>query len=207
MKNQLVVESLQNQNNFSSSTHSIDIISSQNGITTAKEYFIPQRYYKEQLVLLPVNSKKFYIYWEFVDNTLEKFGLNSYSEILFKIIDRENHTLKEINCLGDIGEYFVNELDYTSKIKVIAGYLKAEAFIEIMSSNEIGNFNTQINYKDEDRLVYLKKERGFTEIIRSSLQHFTLNMNSASYVQEIERLNEFSKLSQNTLSSHILGGK
>ncbi len=206
MNSQLIKDSLE-ENNFSSSTHTIEVISFDSKQVARKEYPIPHRYYKDQLVLLPINSKKFYMYWEFTDTLLQKYHLENVTQIKFKVVDSEAHTIKDIDCLGELGEYFVNDLKYTSKIKVVAGYYKDGVFIEIMHSNQIGSFNTEINYKGADKLVYLKKERGFTEIIRSSLQHFTLGMSSASYIKEIERLQEFSKLSKDLLSSHTLGEK
>lgn len=206
MKNKLIEESLE-ENSFSSSTHSIEIISFDSKLEAQKEYHIPERYYKNQLVLLPINSKKFYLYWEFTDTLLQEYHLENATQLTIKVIDTEGNTIKNIACLGEVGEYFVNDLKYTTKIKVVAGYYKDDLFIEIMHSSEIGAFNTKINYKDEDNLVYLKKEKGFTEIIRASLQHFTIGMSSASYVKEIERLEEYSKMSQETLSSHTLGGK
>ncbi len=206
MDNQLIKESLES-GSFSSSTHAIETISFDSTQAVQKEYPIPQRYYKDQLVLLPINSKKFYIYWEFTNNLLEQFEIKYATQIKIKVIDSQSNTIKEIDCLGEVGEYFVNDLQYTTKIRVVAGYYKDDTFIEIMYSNKIGAFNTQINYKEEDKLVYLKKEKGFTEIIRASLQHFTIGMSSASYVKEIERLQEVSKSSQNRFSSHTLGGK
>jgi hypothetical protein len=206
MNSQLIKDSLE-ENNFSSSTHVIEVISFDSNLVGQKEYPIPQRYYKDQLVLLPINSKKFYIYWEFTNNLLQQYNLEYATQIKFKVVDSQSQTIKDIDCLGEFGEYFVNDLQYTTKIRVVAGYYKDGIFIEIMHSNEIGSFNTEINYKGEDKLVYLKKEKGFTEIIRSSLQHFTLGMSSASYVKEIERLQEVSKLSKDSLSSHTLGEK
>jgi len=206
MKNQLIKNSLE-ENNFSSSTHAIEVISFDSKQGVSKEYLVPQRYYKDQLVLLPINSKRFYMYWEFTPSLLEKYALEYANQIKFKVVDSDTITIKYIDCLGEIGEYFVNDLEYTTKIRVIAGFYKDGVFVEIMYSNKIGAFNTHINYKDEDKLVYLKKEKGFTEIIRSSLQHFTIGMSSVSYVKEIERLQEVSKLSKETLSSHTLGEK
>ncbi len=206
MNSQLVKDSLE-KNNFSSSTHTIEVISFDSKQGISKKYSIPQRYYKNQLVLLPINSKKFYIYWEFTSNLLEEYDLDYATQIKFKVVDSDTITIKNIDCLGEVGEYFVHNLHYTKKIKVIAGYYKDGVFIEIIHSNFIGAFNTAINYKDEDKLVYLKKEQGFTEIIRASMQHFTIGMSSASYVKEIERLQEVSGLSKETLSSHTLGEK
>lgn len=207
MKNQLVNDSLKNKNNFSSGTHSIEMMTIEKNLHSKKYYNIGERYNRDQLVLLPINSKKFYIYWEFTKSLLEKFQLNNAGEIIFRVLDTNNNVLKHIKCFSDIGEYFIYDFLYTTKIKVVAGYLKDGVFIEIIRSNTIGSFNTQMNYKYEDRIVYLKKENGFSEIIRSSLQYFTLGVSSASYRKEIERLEEFSKLSKDTYSSHMLGEK
>jgi hypothetical protein len=206
MKNQLLIDSLE-ENNFSSSTHAIEEISLNSAPLVQQKYSIPNRYYKDQLVLLPINSKKFYIYWEITNTLLEQFHLENVTQIQFKIIDSQSHTIKTIDCVGEVGEYFVNDLQYTSKIRVIAGYYKDGHFIEIFQSNQIGAFNTQINYKNADALVYLQKEKGFTEIIRSSLEHFTEGLSSASYIKEIERLQEVTKLSKDSLSSYTLGEK
>jgi hypothetical protein len=206
MNNQLVTDSL-GESSFSSSIHTIETISFDSSKVVQKEYPIPHRYYKDQLVLLPINSKKFYIYWEFTNNLLEQFNLEYATQIKLRVINSQSQTIKDIDCSGEVGEYFVNDLQYNSKIRVVAGYYKDGIFIEIMYSNKISPFNTEINYRNEDKLVYLKKEKGFTEIIRASLQHFTIGMSSASYVKEIERLQEVSKLSKDSLSSHTLGGK
>ncbi len=208
MNHQLTQDSLE-KNDFSSTTHSIEVISYDSSLEVPKEYQIPDRYYKDQLVLLPINSSKFYLYWEFTDNLLQKFNLDYASQIKFKVVNSEAKTLKDIDCLGEVGEYFVNNLKYSTNIRVIAGYYNQTGeFVEIMHSNQIGAFNTEINYKDENKLVYLKKEKGFSEIIRSSLQSFTIGMSSAAYVKEIEKLQEFSKLSKDSLSSHsTIGGQ
>jgi hypothetical protein len=206
MNNQLIKDSLK-ESNFSSNTHSVEIVSFDSKEVVQKEYPIPCRYYKNKLVLLPINSKKFYFYWEFTDALLKEYNLESATQISLKVIDSQARTIKDIECLGDIGEYFVNDLKYLSKIRVIAGFYKDGVFIEIIRSNEIGSFNTEINYKNIDKLVYLKREKGFTEIIRSSLEHFTFGISSASYIREIEKIQEFTKLSQDSLSSHTVGGK
>ncbi len=172
-----------------------------------KEYDIPQVYNRPKVVLLPVNRSKYYLYWELTNELIDKSNLTLVNEIYFYIVDENGTTLEKHRCHALVGDYFIKNDFNNSTIKVLIGFDRDDKFIKIIESNSIKIFNSKIKYSEEDAQIYLKKERGFTEIISSSLEHFNLGMSSTSYVEEIKRLEEFTKTSQNSLSSHNLGRK
>jgi hypothetical protein len=50
----------------------------------------------------------------------------------------------------------------------------------------------------------MKKTKGWTEIIRSSMQHFTLGMSSSKYIEEIEKLKSYEEFEKDNLSSYSI---
>ena len=60
--NELVKSSMEIENDFSSASHVIDTLVSE-GEPPATIYNIPDRYNKDTLRVLLVNTKKYYVYW------------------------------------------------------------------------------------------------------------------------------------------------
>lgn len=199
----IIDESLKESSSFSSNVHGIETITSENSVVS--RYFdIPQRYYKSKVVLLPVNTKKFYVYWEFTDELLESLSLSA-SDVKFHIVDNKNNLVFEFDCTYPVGEYFINKEFDSFSVQAIAGYYKDGKFINILEpSNILKLFDAKLKFADKQKDVWIKKEKGFTEIIRASLQHFTLGMSSKSYVEEIERLKQYEREMIESLSSKDL---
>lgn len=203
----IINESLKNSSSFSSNVHGIETVTSTNHVTP-QNYEIPQRYFRSKVVLMPVNIKRFYVYWELTDELLNSLNLGV-NDIKFQIKDEKNDLQFEFDCTYPIGEYFINKEFESFSVYAIAGYYKDGKFINILEpSNSIKLFDAKLKFADKQKDVWIKKEKGFTEIIRSSLQHFTLGMSSKSYVEEIERLKQYEKEMIESLSSKdLLEGK
>lgn len=204
MDNKLVVESLKDENSFSSNTHGIDTVSKDVNTDGLKDYPIPSRYNKTKLVLLPVNKTRYYFYWEFAEDFIheQKIDLN---DVSFHIIDEKHKLIENIKCQNNYGQYFFELKHPCKNIQIVARYKHGIQLKRLLESNIVKIFNTEIKLSDED--VYINIKKGFTEVIRASMQHFTLGMSSKNYVDEIERLKEFNKISQEHFSSYSLGEK
>lgn len=199
----LVNESIEVQNDFSSSSHVIDTLA-QEVNERKKEFEIPSKYDKDYLRIVLVNTSKFYIYWEVSEHTLQKYNINLHkSKLAFKVLNGNNQ-LYSFESNFALGEYFLKQKIEDLDIKVKMGFFRGSDFIELLSSNTIHTFNTKIKLPDKHEEVWIKKSKGFTEIIRSTMTHFTLGMSSSKYMEEIKKLKEFEEFEKQKNSSFSL---
>ncbi len=198
---EIIEQSLINSSDFSSNVHVIEKVTLANHASPG-DFPIPEKYYKSKVVLLPVNVKRFYVYWELTDQLLDSLELKT-KDIVFHIIDQNSNILFEFTSEYAIGEYFINKEFESFSVQAIAGYYNDEGkFIDILKpSNKINIFDKKIKIEKDQKDVWIKKEKGFTEVIRASLQHFTIGMSSASYVEEIERLKQYEQEMIHSMSS------
>ncbi len=197
------LKSIEIENDFSSTSHTIDTMACE----TTKEksnVTIPDSYNKNYLRLLPVNTSTYYIYWEISDSLLHNHNLNLQKEsLLFIVEDLKQNSLYQFTSNFGLGEFFMNHLFEDNDIYIKMGFIRDNKFIELLRSNVIHTFSTQLHYPALHNEVWIKKEKGWTEIIRSTMQHFTLGVSSAKYVEETQRLKQFSKIDEERLSSSI----
>jgi hypothetical protein len=113
--------------------------------------------------------------------------------------------IANIKCTHDFGEYFYTLEVPAKTLKVIAVYKHGMRFENLIESNSVKVVNDEILYTNKD--IFIEKTKGFTEVIRASMNHFTIGMSSKNYVDEIKRLEEYSNISTQGLSSDGLGGK
>ncbi|XPV68364.1 MAG: DUF4912 domain-containing protein [Halarcobacter sp.] len=200
----LINESLEIEDDFSSSSHIINSIAS-DIIPMQNSYDIPVRYNKNRLVILLVNTTSYYIYWEVDDNTIEvnNIDLNK-DKLYFKLYDINGELLNTFESSFALGEHFIKEQFEDLDIYVKLYILKDDKLVELLTSNTIHTFSTTIKIPDEEDEIWIKRTKGWTEIIRSSMQHFTLGMSSAKYVEEIEQLREFDGYDKQNQSSYNL---
>jgi len=207
MNKKLINKSLEEECNFSSSEHGIDTITKDANIGAIPDYPIPQRYNKLKLVLMPVNKYTYYFYWDFPSSFLHS-QIVDLKDVSFHVVDENHDILADIKCGNDFGQYFYKLNKEAKYIKVIAVYKHGIQYKNLIESNMVKVFNTDIKFSKKD--VWISKHEGFTEVIRASLNHFTIGMSSKNYVDEIERLKQYNRISQESLdsnfSSHTLGG-
>jgi len=197
----LVLKSIEIENDFSSTKHSIDTMVCE--ITKGTTNFtIPLKYNKDYLRLLPINTSTYFIYWELSDKLIKTHQLNNKEESLFfKVNDLENNTLYEFTSNSTLGEFFLNQSFENKDIYIKLGFIRDNKFIELLTSNIIHTFSTKLKWPTSESEVWVKKEKGWTEIIRSTMYHSTLHISSAKYVKEMERLKQFSKVEEEKFSS------
>ncbi|MEA3354307.1 MAG: DUF4912 domain-containing protein, partial [Campylobacterota bacterium] len=171
MDNKLIKESLKEEHSFSSNEHGIDTITQDSNSGALKSYPIPQRYNKIKLVLLPVNKKKFYFYWEFTNKFLRD-NVVDLKDITFHIVDEGHNLISMIECQSEYGQYFYLKDHDARSIKVIAVYKHGIQYKILLDSNSVKVLNHEIKFPSQD--VWINKQKGFTEVIRASLSHFTL---------------------------------
>lgn len=196
MNDKLIQTSLEEESSFSSNIHGIDTITKDINTESIREYTIPYRYNKLQLVLLPVNKAKYYFYWDFPQAFLHE-NIVSIENISFHIVDENHNLLDDIKCNYEFGQYFYILNKDVKFIKVIAVYKHGIRFKNLLESNTVKIFNTQIKFSDKD--IWISKHRGMTEVIRASLNHFTIGMSSKNYVDELRILEESNIISRDEL--------
>jgi hypothetical protein len=106
---ELIQESLEIEDDFSSSSHIINSIASE--ITPEQnKYDIPSRYNKNRLVILMVNTNTYYVYWEVDDDTItsNSIDLNT-DKLYFKIYDINENLLTSFESSFALGEHILNE--------------------------------------------------------------------------------------------------
>ena len=202
--NELVKESLSIENDFSSTSHVLDTLVTEKE-PPASIYTIPDRYNKDTLRVLLVNTKKYYVYWEVSDETLEKKALDLNRDALhFKVYESNGTELFEFKSSFALGEYFVNLEFENIDIYVKAGVFEDEEFVEILDSNTVRTFSSKINLPDENDEVWVKKRFGWTEVLRSTMQNVTFGTSSAQYVEELKRLKHFTEVEEERFGSSSL---
>ena len=206
----LIKESLKNENDFSSASHAVN-----NFISEVKdselEFEIPERYNKDTLRIILVNTEKYFVYWEVSDKTLEnkKIDLNN-EKLYFKIFDINGDELYSFDSSFALGDYYINSKFENMDILVKVGVMDNGSFKELFSSNTIHTFSSKLNFPSQDQYEALySKGYSWSEIIRTTVEHFDGLGSSSKYVEELERLKTFIQENENEKisSSTNLKGK
>ena len=201
---ELVKSSMEIENDFSSTSHVIDTLVSE-GEPPATLYNIPDRYNKDTLRVLLVNTKKYYVYWEISDKTLEEKNLDLNKEKLyFKVSDKEGNELFEFTSSFALGEHFIKLQFENMKIDVTVGRKIDKKFEELFNSNEVHTFSSKINLPSKEEELWLKKSLAWTEVVRTTLKDASLGTSSAEQVKELEMLKHFTQMEEQKLSSSTL---
>lgn len=194
--NELVKSSMEIENDFSSSSHVIDTLVSE-GEPPATDYEIPHRYNKDTLRVLLVNTKKYYIYWEVSDKTLEEKGLDlNKDKLYFKVSSKDGKELFEFTSSFALGEYFVKTQFENMKIVVSIGTKTNDKFEEIFNSNKVHTFSSKMNLPSQDDELWAKRNLSWTEIVRSTVKQSVLGTSSAEQVKELEKLRHFTQMEE-----------
>jgi len=206
MDDRLIEESLSIDSQFSSNTHAIEKIVNDSFVNDEIDFTIPTRYFETTLTFLPISNERYYFYWEFTKEFLRSYNIDSLDSIIFRVVSHDGEVLEDINFADEVGEYFINKSFNCDFIQIEAVYLKDGIYTTMLRSNKVQVFNTAIIYPKSSNKVYMEKSNGFTQIIRSSMQHFTLGMSSDTYQKEIKALQEYSHQKEELFSSHVTGG-
>lgn len=198
---ELVKDSMEMDNNFSSSSHAIDTLVSE-GEPPATIYTIPDRYNKDTLRVLLVNTKKYYVYWEVSDETLKENQIDlSKEQLHFKVNDIDGNELFEFTSSFALGENFIKLQFENMKIVVLIGKKVNDKFEELFDSNKVHTFSSKINLPSEEDELWAKKNLSWTEILHSTIKESVFGTSSAEQVKELERLRHFTQMDEERLSS------
>ena len=187
----LVKESMKLENDFSSSSHVIDTLVKE-GEPVVQEYKIPDRYNKDTLRILMVNTEKYFVYWEVSDETLQKNNIDLQKEKLyFKVYDTNNQELYSFESSFALGKYYVKRPFENMNVYVKVGLTKEDDFVELITSNTVHTFSSKVNLPSSEDEVWIRKKMGWTEVIRSTIEHSDKGVSSAKYVEEMEKIRHF----------------
>lgn len=188
----LIKESLKNENDFSSASHVVDNFASE-AKPAQEEFEIPSRYNKDTLRIILVNTEKYFVYWEVSDKTLDNEKINLDNEKLyFKIDDINGNELYSFDSSFALGDYYINSKFEDMDILVRVGVMENGSFKELFSSNVIHTFSSKINFPSQEEYeALLSKGYSWSEIIRTTVEHFDSVGSSSKYVEELERLKTF----------------
>lgn len=187
----LVKESMKLENDFSSSSHVIDTLVEE-GEPVVQEYKIPDRYNKDTLRILMVNTQKYFVYWEVSDETLAKNNIDlGKDKLYFKVYNSNDQELYSFESLFALGKYYVKRPFENMNVYVKVGLTKEDNFVEIITSNTVHTFSSKINLPSSEDEVWIRKKMGWTEVIRSTIEHSHQGVSSAKYVEEMEKIRHF----------------
>jgi hypothetical protein len=187
----LVKESMKLENDFSSSSHVIDTLVKE-GEPVVQEYKIPDRYNKDTLRILMVNTEKYFVYWEVSDQTLAKNNIDlGKDKLYFKVFNTDNQELYSFESSFALGKYYVKRPFENMNVYVKVGLTKEDDFIELITSNTVHTFSSQVNLPSSEDEVWIRKKMGWTEVIRSTIEHSQQGVSSAKYIEEMEKIKHF----------------
>ena len=140
-----------------------------------------------------VNTEKYFVYWEVSDKTLDNEKINLDNEKLyFKIDDINGNELYSFDSSFALGDYYINSKFGDMDILVRVGVMENGSFKELFSSNVIHTFSSKINFPSQEEYeALLSKGYSWSEIIRTTVEHFDSVGSSSKYVEELERLKTF----------------
>lgn len=154
----LVKESMKLEDDFSSSSHVIDTLVEE-GEPVVQEYEIPDRYNKDTLRILMVNTQKYFVYWEVSDETLAKNNIDlGKDKLYFKVYDSNNQELYSFESSFALGKYYVKRPFENMNVYVKVGLTKEDDFVELITSNTIHTFSSQINLPSSEDEVWIRKK-------------------------------------------------
>lgn len=189
-------ESLKIEDNFSSHTHSIETLTAELGeFGRAGDFPIPQRYNVNTLVLLPVNVRTNFIYWEISEDYIKNIYNGPYEGFVLKAIEKQEggeKDLTNVKVQGEVGSYYLNYYIPNRSIYISLGVVdRMGKFIPLLSSNTIYTPSDLVNTGDE---VWMSKMSDWMEIIHASLERISLGGSSEGLTKEMELLKRQRKL-------------
>lgn len=193
-ENELVKKSLEYENSASSSTHTLNVLADEIKDKAPTIYEIPTSYNVDRAKVLMANPEKYYVYWEISSDTLSKHGIDLNSEKLsFQIKNSDEAILFEFESSFALGEYYVKKVFENMKIHVSVGVYRSNKFVDILASNNMHTFSTQINLPDENSEVWLERSLSWSEVLKASESGLTMGSSSDKFLKEMKRIELFEK--------------
>jgi len=110
------------------------------------DYEIPDRYFVDSITLMAINPSRLYIYWEVIDATLEKYGIDPNDvKLSIAIVDENQFEISSFESFLSVGDYYFS-YDVKSKSLTAKLHLKIDnnSFIPILASNSVKLFDARL---------------------------------------------------------------
>jgi len=201
-------KSLEEENDFSSSSHAINSMGYESAYEKEQTFPIPSRYYINTLTLLAANTNTYYVYWELLQSTLSSFGLDLHKQQLhFRVQSLQGDCLYTFESPFDLGEYFFTLEAESCDVCVKMGFYKENQFIEILTSNVVQTFSTHIKFPDVSSEIWLEKHKNCLKLIQSQFENKEFNASSTSHIKQFEEYIYMNNVLKSTMTSTSLLGK
>jgi len=166
--------------------------------TLPDHFSIPKSYGINTLTLMNVSPQTLFCYWELTTAFLETTEASK--DTLTLLLKTTNEVaLQKIKLNTLIGSYYFEEVTFSTPFFCEVLYYNQQGEpISLLTSNRIKTPNDRINTQEEESRIWMKKEEGWSEIIRSSIPSLSIQKSSKSLVEETTL---FRKWEVNTLSS------
>lgn len=166
--------------------------------TLTDRFSIPKSYGINTLKLMSVSPHKLFCYWELTPAYFETTEASRDTlTLLLKTSDEA--TLKKVKLDSLIGSYYFDEIPAKTPFFCEVLYYNQQGEpISLLTSNLIKTPSDRINTQEEESHIWMKKEEGWHEIIRSSIPSLSTQKSSKSLVEETTL---FQKWELKTLSS------
>jgi hypothetical protein len=132
------------------------------------------------------------VYWEVSDQTLAKNNIDlGKDKLYFKVFNTDNQELYSFESSFALGKYYVKRPFENMNVYVKVGLTKEDDFIELITSNTVHTFSSQVNLPSSEDEVWIRKKMGWTEVIRSTIEYSEQGVSSAKYIEEMEKIKHF----------------
>lgn len=164
----------------------------------AKEsvFEIPSRYYENRLVILPVNSRVEFIYWELNSDYVKSIydgEISNYTIVVYEQNSGESKEIVHFSVVGDIGRYYLKHYIPNRDIFASIGVVDKDGnFIEILKSNIINTPSDSVDNSQDE--MWMSKVKDWMELIEASLEKISDKEGSAALIREKELLKRYQKL-------------
>ncbi|MDO9208860.1 MAG: DUF4912 domain-containing protein [Sulfuricurvum sp.] len=166
--------------------------------TLTDHFSIPKSYGINTLTLMNVSPQTLFCYWELTPAFFETTEASK--DTLTLLLKTNNEVaLQKIKLDTLIGSYYFEEVASSTPFFCEVLYYNQQGEpISLLTSNLIKTPSNRINTQEEESRIWMKKEEGWCEIIRSSIPSLSIQKSSKSLVDETTL---FRKWEVNTLSS------
>ncbi len=147
---------------------------------------IPDKYYKDEIILMPKNTTTLFAYWEICDDTYKRLQLdkNIIDRVVIKLMKNGSEYLK-FQRDERIGSHYINEVDVNESYEAIIGYEdKFGNFIEVAHSTESISPRNKISNNTEMKWLTVYENPKTGEIVKCE----TKNIEEVNLITEEKQL-------------------
>ena len=178
----------------SSYTHSVDSFASElKEYKKEDDYTIPDRYFINNIVLLPVNFDTGFFYWEVTkDFIISKCDKEIQTFVVQIREENESSGFQTFDIYGEKGSYYFNTDKINKKIYAVLGVYDIDGkFIELLRSNVVKMPSDYII--ESDNTTWLTNLENWNELLDASIEKREIG-SSEILIKESENIKKIRKL-------------